>query len=144
MTTYYSDKVNSAAPGKELNQIQAKAGIGVCAVKATKAVTVALVTNDVIDFVQIPANATILDVKLASSGSIGATASLEVGVTGDDTDRFISAASHASAAVGSLNNVAGVGYTNTSAYTISVKAASMASGTTNASLTMTVLYTMNP
>jgi hypothetical protein len=123
------------------NSLPARAGNEITAVVASIAVTVALITNDTVTMMRVPAGATILDAILASSGSIGSTASLSLGDAATPA-RFISSTAYTGAVMTRLNVAAGVGFLYTVETPIIVTAVSMASGTTNATLTLQLLYTM--
>ena len=133
MATYSASKVATT--------VQSRAGIDITSVTSSYTIAVALVTSDVIQMCKIPAGATVQEVIFSGSASIGGTASLTIG-DGADVDRFITATSFASAALARLNAHTGHGYTYTAEDTIDVAAASMATGTTAAVVTLTVIYTM--
>lgn len=132
MATLYSAEITAGQ--------QARSGLGHVTKTAQYTVTASLATNDIIQMVSIPANHRIVEVVFSSNASVASTASLEVG-DGSDTDRFISAASHASGAIGRMNNVAGSGYLYTSADTIDVKAVSITTPVAGTVITLSVTYT---
>lgn len=82
-TTYYSDKVLAGA------HVPAKGGIGDLTVVATFEAATALVIDDVIQMVKIPAGATVTHVALATDDlDTGTTIVLDVG-DGDNDDAYI-------------------------------------------------------
>jgi hypothetical protein len=143
MAEYNTSKIN-AAGGLTLDHVPTKSGIGVQAISVTYAVAVALVTNDTINLFKVPSGATILDFKLSSDGDLGSTASLVVGDAGVDNRYMVSTAFTNAAGAGGTLAYTGAGYVTTAETTFVLKAASMAAGTTDASIRASVLFTMNP
>lgn len=136
MPTYTNTtKVSSGVP--------VKAGTDIISVTGSYTVAVALVTNDIIEMVKLPKGVTVQEVIFSSSASVGGTANLTIGDTGD-ADRFITSTAFTAAALARLNAHTGHGFVTTADTTISVTAASIATGTTGTVLTLTVIYTTNP
>lgn len=132
MATFQSSGVSST--------VQARGGIDITSVTRQFTVSTNLTTNDVIEMVKIPAGATVLDVILSSSGSVGSTGNLAVG-DGGDTDRFITSTAFTAAALARMNSHAGHGHRYTADDTIDILAASIATPATGAVLRLTVQYT---
>lgn len=132
MATFQSSGVAST--------VQARGGIDITSVTRQFTVSSNLTTNDVIEMVKIPAGATVLDVILSSSASVGSTGNLAVG-DGGDTDRFITSTAFTAAAFARMNSHAGHGHRYTADDTIDILAASIATPATGAVLRLTVQYT---
>lgn len=120
----------------------------VCSATGTYAIGAALVINDVIRMVKVPAGATILEVILSSDDVDSAGPSVVYGV-GDSgsTTRFISACLAGQVAsnlvVCRTNTIAGVGYLEAAEEFISVNVTTApATSTTTGTLNLNVLYTM--
>lgn len=120
----------------------------VCSTTGTYTISAALVINDVIRMVKVPAGATILEVILSSDDNDTAGPALVYGV-GDSgsTTRFISTCL-AGQVAGNLvvcrtNTVAGVGYLEAAEEYISVNVTTApTTSTTTGTLNLNVLYTM--
>lgn len=143
MATYSTTEYNVVG-GLTLDHVPAQGGTGVVTRYATLAVSVALVTNDIINLFVIPANCTVIDFKLISDADLGSTASLICGESGD-TDRFMASKAFTTAS-GDTGTIAfaGVGYTPTADTLVYITASSMASGTTDGTIKAVMTYTMNP
>ena len=125
--------------------VQARVGLDTITVFAEHEISAALVVNDVIQMVKVPAGAVILDVKLASDDldSAGPAIVLDVG-DGTVTDRFIDGATVAQGSgVTSLNEVDGLLYEYTAEDTIDILVqVAPATGATSGTLRLAVTYTM--
>jgi hypothetical protein len=123
-----------------------RANIGETWAWETYTVAAALVVNDVIQMVKIPAGATILDVVLSASDlDTGTSAAIVLDVGDDgDTDRFIDGSTAGQAGgVTHLNNRAGHCYTYTADNTIDVLVqVAPATGATSGTIALGVCYTM--
>ena len=141
MATLKSNKVTANAPARDLPS-------GVLAVVGTYALGAALALNDVIQMVTVPAGATILDVLLAVTDlDTGGSPAIVLTVgDGGDTDRFVTASTVGQAGgVARLNATTGAGYKYTAKDTIDVLVSTgPATGATSGTVSLTVLYTMDP
>lgn len=124
--------------------VQARAGIGVHSIQATFEASAALIINDVIQMVKIPAGATILDVILSVDDlDSGTSIVLDVG-DGTTTGRFISGSTVGQAGgTVRLSVTDGNGYTYAAADTIDIKVTTAPAGGGTGTLNLTVLYTMD-
>jgi hypothetical protein len=122
---------------------QARAGID--ATSQTESLTIGtnLLANDILEMIKVPAGATIQEIVLSTTASLGATSTVEIG-DGGDTDRFFAAANfgNGAASLVRLSNPIGHGYKYTSDDTIDVRIATNGTPATGAVVTMTVAYTM--
>lgn len=141
-TTYSSSAVAST--------VQARAGIGVQTVAETYQAAVALVTDDVIQMVKIPAGATIVDIILSVDDlDTGAALILDVG-DGDNDDRYILGATigQGGGTVRLGQGITGAAaadaanYTYTAEDTIDIHVDTGPSGGGTGTLTLVVIYTM--
>jgi len=115
-STYTSASVASTVPYRE--------HLGLSYVHATYELTAALVINDVIQMVKIPAGATVHEVQLSCDDldTSGTPACVLAVGDGSDVDRFITASDIGQAGgFARMNNIAGVGYEYTADDTIDVK-----------------------
>jgi hypothetical protein len=141
-TTYSSSKVAST--------VQSRGGLDITSAFATYEAAVALVIDDVIRAVKIPAGATIQEIILAVDDlDTGSTLTLDVG-DGTTADRFIAASTigqgggvvrlgqgvTGAAAAGCAN------YTYTAEDTIDIKVKAAPAGGGTGTLNLTVFYTM--
>ena len=133
MPTYSASKVAST--------VQTRGGIDITAAYAEYTVSTNLATNDIIEMVKIPKDATVLEVIFSSSASVGSTGNLSVG-DGVDPDRFITSSAVTAAALFRLNAHTGVQYKYTADDIIDITAVSIATPATGAVLKLTVIYTM--
>jgi len=127
--------------------VQPRTGEGVIAVVSKYTQAAAYVINDVIQMVKVPKGAVILDVALSCEDldtHATPTIVLEVG-DGEDTDRYITGSTIGQAGgLASLARYNGHGYQYTANDTIDVKVTTApATGTTDKSIMLTVLYTMH-
>ena len=120
----------------------------VCVATGAYAIGAALVVNDVIQMVRVPAGATILEVQLSSDDldSAGPSIVLDVG-DGSVTDRFIDGSLAAQVAandvISRINQIGGVAYTYTAEDTIDILVqVAPATGASSGTLKLTVFYTM--
>lgn len=139
MATYKTTRVSTPQP--------IRAGQGVIQVSATYTVATALALNDIIEMVNVPNGARILEVILVADdldtgGS--PTIALEAG-DGGDTDRFIKASNIGQAGgVARMDNPAGGGYKYTANDTIDIKVSTgPATGATSVNVTLTAFYTLD-
>lgn len=139
MATYYSNRIVNS--DNKLTKTVVRGGIHVIEDWATFTVSTNLVTNDDIQMIRIPAGATVLDLALSCTASVGATGNLSVGDDGD-TDRFITSTAHTGATFTRLNTQAGHCYEYTAANTIDILAVSIATPATGAVLRLHVIYSM--
>lgn len=141
MATLKSNKITANAPARDLPS-------GVLAVVGTYVLSAALALNDVIQMVKVPQGATILNVILAATDlDTGGSPAIALTVgDGSDADRFITSSTVGQAGgIASLNAAAGAGYKYTATDTIDVTVATgPATGATSGTVTLTVLYTMDP
>lgn len=144
-STFQSDAVDAGIPPRD------DTGVGVVSKTAHYTVAAALVVNDVIQMVTVPANATILEIILAATDldTDGTPAIvLDVG-DGDDTDRFIDGSTIGQGGgvdrlgTGVVGGVAAVGYTYAAEDTIDVKVAVAPDAGATGTIDLTVLYTMD-
>lgn len=146
-STFQSDAVDAGIPPRD------DTGVGVVSKTGHYTVAAALVVNDVIQMITVPANATILEIILAATDldTDGTPAiTLDVG-DGDDPDRFIDGSTVGQAGgvdrLGSglvgLLGVAGVGYTYAAEDTIDVKVSVAPDAGATGAIDLTVLYTMD-
>ena len=135
MATYSSSKVATT--------VQAKAGVDIISVTGSYTIVTALVTSDIIQMVKLPKGVTVQEVICSGSASVGATAALTVGDTGNNA-RYITSTSFAASALARTNAHTGHGYLTTADGTVDITAGTMATGTTGTVLTLTVIYTINP
>lgn len=136
-STLYSSKVAST--------VQPRAGIGLTSVHGTYELAAALVLNDVIQMVKVPAGARIVNVILGSDDLDTGSPAIVLAVgDGSTADRFITASTVAQGGgVTTINQVDGIGYTYTLADTIDIKVTTApATGTTSGTLNLTVVYDM--
>jgi hypothetical protein len=129
-------------PGVAVTE-QARAGIDITSQTESLTISTNLAASDILEMVKVPAGATIQEIICATTGSLGATSTVEIG-DGGDTDRFFAAANFGNGAAGlvRLNVAGGHGYKYTSEDTIDVRIATNATPATGAVVTMTVIYTM--
>lgn len=122
---------------------QARAGIDLTSQTQSLTIGTNLLASDILEMVKVPAGATIQEIVLSTTASLGATSTVEIG-DGGDTDRFFAAANFGNGAAGlvRLGVAAGHGYKYTAEDTIDVKIATNATPATGAVVTMTVFYTM--
>ena len=122
---------------------QARAGIDITSQTESLTIGTNLAASDILEMVKIPAGATIQEIVLSTTASLGATSTVEIG-DGGDTDRFFAAANFGNGAQGlvRLDRAAGHGYKYTAEDTIDVRIATNATPATGAVVTMTVIYTM--
>jgi hypothetical protein len=122
---------------------QARAGIDLTSQTQSLTIGTNLLANDILEMVKVPAGATIQEIVLSTTGSLGATSTVEIG-DGGDTDRFFAAANFGNGAAGlvRLGAAAGHGFKYTAEDTIDVRIATNATPATGAVVTMTVFYTM--
>lgn len=128
---------------KVASTVQARSGLDLTSVYAEYEIAAALVVNDVIEMVKVPAGAVIHDVILGTDDlDSGTDLVLDVG-DGSVTDRFIDGATIGqTAGVARLNEVDGLNYQYTSADTIDVKVqVAPGTGATSGTIRLTVLYT---
>lgn len=131
--------------------IQARAGVGTGSVAATYTGTAALVLNDVIQMVKVPAGAVVREVILNTTDLDSSTGIVLAVGDGGDVDRFIK-----DSAIGQTGGTVRLGagivdnacnnYTYTAEDTVDVKVTTAATGTAATSFTigLTVFYDMNP
>ena len=122
----------------------ARAGIGVTSVTKTYAVLAALVINDVIQMIKVPAGAVILDMILEADDLDDGTAIvLDVG-DGSDTGRFIDGSTIAQAGgMGRMDQAGGVGYEYSAEDTIDVLVETAPTTGTTGNITLSVIYTLD-
>ena len=145
MATYQSDRVN-ASGGKDLDHIPARARLGLNAQTATFSPSVALAAADLVEFVSVPSGAVIIETILSTNGDIGSTLTADLG-DGGDVDRFIDGANLANS-TGSIDRIGNVvgsaatgpGYTYTEDDNIDLTIVTAAGGTTDATITLSVIY----
>lgn len=120
---------------------------GVISVTGSYALAAALVVNDVIQMVKVPAGATIVNTILSvpdldSNGSPAIV--LAVG-DGSDDDRFVTGSTVGQAGGTVMSNTpTGTGYAYAAEDTVDVKVTTApATGATSGTITLTVLYTMD-
>lgn len=139
-STFYTTKTSTTSV------IPARANIAETWAWETHPVTAALVANDVIRMVKVPAGATVLDVVLSATDlDTGTSAAIVLDVGDDgDTDRFIDGATVGQAGgVAHLNNQAGHCYTYTADNTIDVLVqVAPTTGATSGTIRLGVCYTM--
>ena len=139
-STLYASKVGSG--------VQPRANIELTEVHATYSLSAALVVNDVIQMVKIPAGATVISVTLAAADldSSGTPAIVLTVGDGDDTDRFITTAVGTIAQAGGvcrLDNPVGLNHKYTADDTIDVKVTTApGTGATSGDIDLSVIYTM--
>jgi hypothetical protein len=131
---------------KAASGIQPRAGLGVQSVTGEYEIAAALVINDVIEMVKIPAGACILEVILVSDDldTAGPSIILDVG-DGSVSDRFIDGSTvGGTAGVDRLNEVDGLGYVYAAEDTIDIKVqVAPTTGAASGTLRLMVLYTMD-
>lgn len=129
-------------PGVAVTE-QARAGIDITSQTESLTISTNLAAADILEMVKVPAGATIQEIILSTTGSLGGTSTVEIG-DGGDTDRFFAAANFGNGAAGlvRLGVAGGHGYKYTSEDTIDVRIATNATPATGAVVTMTVIYTM--
>jgi hypothetical protein len=122
---------------------QARAGIDLTSQTQSLTIGTNLLASDILEMVKVPAGATIQEIVLSTTASLGATSTVEIG-DGGDTDRFFVAANFGNGAAGLIRNgvAAGHGYKYTAEDTIDVRIATNATPATGAVVTMTVFYSM--
>lgn len=137
-STFTSDAVAST--------VQPRAGLGVCSITASYEISAALVVNDVIQMVKVPAGATVLNVilqtdDLDTNGSPAIV--LDVG-DGTNTDLYIDGSTIGQAGgIEYMNVNTALGNTYTSEDTIDILVqVAPATGATSGTLTLTVIYDM--
>lgn len=131
---------------KVASTVQARAGLDITSVTATYTQSAAFVVNDVVQMVKVPMGATILEVILSTTDlDTDATPAivLEVG-DGGDVDRYIAGSTVGQAGgLVRLSAHGGHGYTYTADDTIDIKVSTAPdAGSTDGTLTLTVIYTM--
>lgn len=125
MATYQSSLISTSAP--------ARANVAETMVAGTVSISSAAASNDILQMFVLPANATLIDLKISltdidTNGS--PTATVIVGDSGD-TDRYISSSTIGQAGgMASLNTLAGLNYTPTSNTTVYATLGSVATGAT--------------
>jgi hypothetical protein len=135
-TTFTSDKADST--------VQARSGLDLTVVYAEYEISAALVINDVIEMVKVPAGAVINNVILATDDlDSGTDLVLDVG-DGTTRDRFIDGTTIGqTGGVATLNEVDGLNYKYTAADTIDVLVqAAPGTGETSGTIRLTVFYTL--
>lgn len=125
---------------------QARGGVGIVSATSKYTLTGALVQDDVIQMLKIPAGAVIQEVILSCTDLDTASSPaivLEVG-DGDDPNRFIDASTIGQAGgLDRLGTHGGHGYQYAAADTIDVKVPTApATGATTGTITLTAIYTM--
>jgi|688.fasta_scaffold266570_3 hypothetical protein len=122
---------------------QARAGIDITSQTESLTIGTNLAASDILEMVKVPAGATIQEIVLSTTASLGATSTVEIG-DGGDTDRFFAAANFGNGAQGlvRMDRAIGHGYKYTSEDTIDVRIATNGTPATGAVVTMTVIYTM--
>lgn len=148
MSTFYTTKIYSTGLATTGLPVPSKSDIGTHAVTGTYELAAALVDNDVIQMVRVPQGAAVQEVILAADDldtHNTPTIILNVG-DGTTVDRYISASTVAQAGgVVRLSAIDGMNYTYTADDTIDVKVTEPpATGATSGTITLTVIYTMNP
>lgn len=140
-TTYQSDRVLYSSP---------RAGIHESLVIETYEAATALVINDVIEMIPVPAGATVAEMFLATDDlDTGTTIVLAVG-DGDDDDRYIAGSTigqaGGNASIGAGITAASVAciHTYSAADTIDVKVTTAPTGGGTGTIVLAVRYTMNP
>jgi len=141
-TTYSADAVAAT--------VQARGGVGVQSVTETYEAGTALVIDDIIQMVKVPAGATVLDIILSVDDlDSGTTIVLDVG-DGSDDDRYIlgTTIGQGGGTVRLGSGVVGAaaasahGYTYSAEDTIDVHVDTAPSGGGTGTISMTVIYTM--
>jgi len=141
-TTYSSDAVAAT--------VQARGGVGIQSITETYEAAVALVIDDIIQMVKVPAGATVLDIILSVDDLDGGSALvLDVG-DGDNDDRYIlgSTIGQGGGTVRLGSGITGAaaascaGFTYTAEDTIDVHVDTAPSSGGTGTITMTVIYTM--
>jgi hypothetical protein len=135
MPTYRSPGVAATA--------QARAGIDLTSQTQSLTIGTNLLASDILEMVKVPAGATVQEIVLSTTASLGATSTVEIG-DGGDTDRYFAAANFGNGAAGlvRLSNAIGHGFKYTAEDTIDVRIATNATPATGAVVTMTVFYSM--
>lgn len=125
--------------------VQPRTSVDLTSVTSTIAITVALVASDVVQLVQVPVGACIQELIVSVSGSLGSTLTAEFG-DGSSTARFIASGTfgQGAASLSKLTAATGNGYVYTVDDTIDMKVNTAAAGTTNATITTTVIYSLQP
>lgn len=121
--------------------VQARAGDDITSQTKSFVIPTGFVTSDIIPMIKIPVNATVLEVILTSSASVGATSNLTVGDGGLAT-RYITSTAFTSSVTARLNNHLGHGYKYTVEDTIDVFALSIATPIPGTVITLTAIYTL--
>lgn len=138
-STLTSSKVASTVMTRKVEDLTA--------VWATYTLTAALVINDVIQMVKVPAGATIIDVLVSAPDLDTGSSPAIVLAVGDGTTpaRFISGSTIAQAGgIAKLGVVAGVLYQYTADDTIDIKVITApATGATEGTISLMVLYSLN-
>lgn len=136
MSTLYTSKVAST--------VQSRGGTTIVSVHGTYELAAALVADDVIQMVKIPAGARIVDMTLAADDLDSNVSPAIVLAVGDGTtaDRFITGSTIGQGSgIQKLNQVDGMGYVYTAADTIDVKVTTgPATGATSGTINLTVVY----
>lgn len=134
-TTYYSDRTKAVAAGNTSTYPPARGdGRGFVNQAFSFTVETALVVNDVIQLVKVPAGATILDLVVISGGTqSGSDSVFQVG-DGSDTDRYITTAGgiimRSGGGMVRLNAFAGINYNYTNEDTIDLLLSTVGTGQT--------------
>lgn len=137
-STFVGTKAQTTAPTRE--------GNGLISVTSTYALAAALVVNDVIQMVKVPKYARVVEIILSTPDlDTGTAITLDVG-DGDDTDRYIVSSTVGQAGgVVRLGTNGGNGYQYTAADTIDILVSTgPTTGATSGTITLTVIYDMNP
>jgi hypothetical protein len=134
MPTYQTTRISASKP--------ARANVNINQIVESLTVSVALVTNDLIEFATVPKNAIITDLRIGASASLGGTASMIVGDAGDP-DRLLTSTAMTAAGVFRLNAATGLGYRYSAETKLYMTASSIATGTTGTVLTFVLQYQMD-
>lgn len=137
MTDYKSNRFPSTS-GHRLINLPARSAVNEVADYGYFDVDANLATNDTIKLFTLPKGATLLDLYVSNSASLGSTANCVVGITGD-TDKFITTTALTSAKVTRLNNADGALYEATSDTDVFLTAASIATPATGARVSFVAL-----
>ena len=135
MPTYTTSLTSTTTP------VPAKHGIETITVFTEFTVNTALVANDIVQLVKIPAGAVVTELTVSCSGSLGSTLTAEFG-DGNDTDRYIVSATFGQGAASfvRLGAHTGLGASQTVEDTIDMKVNTAASGTTGATIRCAAQY----
>jgi len=150
MAVYSADTYN-AAGGKTLDHVPAWAGVGSYCRTAKWTVDTAPVAADTVNFMIIPGGAVIQDMVLTTDNNLGTTLTFDLGVSGGDVDLFFDGLvlTDTTADIFRLGSVdaqvakGGHGHYNASDWILMGTVVTAAGGTTDATLTLSVWYTMD-